>query len=481
MKQKIFGLLLVLSTVLVLTGCPNDTKPLSNNADLSALTVNIGSLSPVFAADTTAYTVSVPNGTSSITVTGIQADHTATLSTNNGVSLDLTVGDNPIILTVTAADGSTQDYVVTVSVTAAGTSADLSALTVSTGSLIPAFAADTTAYTVSVPNGTSSIAVTGVQADTTAVLSANNGVSQDLTEGDNPIILTVTAADGITAKDYVVMVGTDYYSSNIGILMYVPAGTFQRDGVSAENTSTVSAFRMSEKEITRDQFRAIMGAEPSNTTYSNGTTDPVQIVNWYHAIAFCNKLSIAEGLTLAYEVPGVTFSTLTYGNIPTSRDDDWDLASANWTNTGYRLPTEMEWMWAAMGASSDSIGGDIVDGVNTGGHAKAFAGSDGSNAIGDYAWYNSNSGDKSHPAGARVSNELGLDDMSGNVFEWCWDWFGTYPTGDETDYKGATSGTSRVIRGGGWHNNAPNCAVAYRCGYEPNRQIIDVGFRVVRP
>jgi len=238
---------------------------------------------------------------------------------------------------------------------------------------------------------------------------------------------------------------------------------------------------MSQHEITRAQFRTIMGTDPSDTGRSRGTTDPVQEVNWYHAIAFCNKLSLAEGLTPVYTVSGVNFSTLTFNQIPTRSNGTWNAVSANWSANGYRLPTEMEWMWAAMGATADRSNGYTGTGINTTGYAKAFAGSTGSNAIGDYAWYNVNSGDQTQAAGTKIANELGLYDMSGNVWEWCWDWFVAYPTGTLTDYRGAASGTYRVPRGGSWFFFASYCTVADRVSYGPGDQGSFFGFRVVRP
>jgi len=271
----------------------------------------------------------------------------------------------------------------------------------------------------------------------------------------------------------------DYTSANIGTLKYVPAGSFQRDSTST-NISTVSAFRMSEYEITRAQFLAIMGTDPGNATYSTGTSDPVQMVTWYHAIAFCNKLSIAEGLTPVYSVSGINFATLTYAAIPTISDTTWDAATANWSATGYRLPTEMEWMWAAMGATS---GSGYTSPTYLTGYAKPFAGSNGTNAIGDYAWTweNSEVYGTSQPVGTKLPNELGLYDMSGNVWEWCWDGYGGYPTGTQTDYRGAASGTYRVVRGGSWYDFAANATVAYRDGSTPDSLYYYLGFRVVRP
>jgi len=271
----------------------------------------------------------------------------------------------------------------------------------------------------------------------------------------------------------------------------VPAGSFQQDAEN-NNVSIISdAYRMSQHEITRQQFLDIMGSDPSDTGYSSGMSDPVQEVNWYHAIAFCNKLSIEEGLERVYSVTGIAdtdeaWSSLNYASIPTSSDSDWDEASCGWDVDGYRLPTEMEWMWAAMSAEDD--------------YTKDFAGDDGTNSIDEYAWYYWNSGDeylsgerdteeidsnncRTHPVGEKNANEIGLHDMSGNVWEWCWDWYvSDYPTGEVTDYRGAASGTNRVMRGGSWDSEASYCTVAIRFGDGvPYAQFYGLGFRVVRP
>jgi formylglycine-generating enzyme required for sulfatase activity len=264
-----------------------------------------------------------------------------------------------------------------------------------------------------------------------------------------------------------------YSSANIGTLEYVPAGAFQRDAIET-NTSAVSAFHISQCEITRAQYVAVMGAgsDPSDTTYSGGTGDPVQRVNWYQAIAFCNKLSLTEGLEPAYSVTDVDFATLEYADIPVTRSAIWDAVTVDWSASGYRLPTEAEWIWAAIGATGGTTG-----------YAKAFSGSTGGNAVGDYAWTfeNSQVNNMSQPVGTKLANELGLFDMSGNVWEWTWDCYGPYPSGAVTDYRGPDSSGLRVAHGGSWFNEATFAAPAFRHHSSPDSQNHRIGFRVVRP
>lgn len=260
------------------------------------------------------------------------------------------------------------------------------------------------------------------------------------------------------------------------VMVNVPAGKFQRDSTSTNISEITQPYWMSKNEITRTQFEAVMGTDPSIPSYSSGMNDPVQSVSWYQAIAFCNKLSLAEGLTPVYTVTGVNFSTLTFAEIPTTSNDNWNNATAEWNANGYRLPTEMEWMWAAMGAPTDGQNG----GTNTSGYAKEFSGSTGSNTIDDYAWYAVNSANKTHSVQTKQPNELALHDMSGNVFEWCWDRYASYPPGTLIDYKGHASMIYRVKRGGSWSQNASNCSVASRDLGNAYDQHQNLGFRVVR-
>lgn len=128
------------------------------------------------------------------------------------------------------------------------------------------------------------------------------------------------------------------------------------------------------------------------------------------------------------------------------------------------LPTEAEWEYAARG-------GERADGYHV------YAGSD---RIENVAWYSDNSGGKTNPAGRKQANELGIYDMSGNVYEWCWDWFGDYPAGSVTDPSGPSSGSERVLRGGSWTISAKNCRSANRSHSPPARGGYFLGFRLVR-
>ncbi len=300
--------------------------------------------------------------------------------------------------------------------------------------------------------------------------------------------------------------GVGATSVSIGNLIYVPAGSFQRDSTSTNISILTTSFLLSEKEITRQQYIDVTGlSDTSDTTKSTGINDPVQRVNWYDTLVFCNKLSIAEGLTPAYSII-VSGSANTNpddwiaangGIVPgaTSSNAVWDAVVCNWNADGYRLPTITEMGWAVRGASSDSRSGDINGGVNTLGWQKGYAGSSETAQfahanIGDYVWYNLNSGVggtataplTTHPVGTKLPNELGLYDMSGNVSEWCWDCY-AIQVGTMTDYKGPISSPMRTTSSSTFNDSFnPHLLVYFNSSMSPpyGRANSSLGFRVAR-
>ncbi|MBR5965596.1 MAG: SUMF1/EgtB/PvdO family nonheme iron enzyme [Treponema sp.] len=279
-------------------------------------------------------------------------------------------------------------------------------------------------------------------------------------------------------------------------MVLIPAGTFRRakDADVATNgdvytVTLTKGFYMCDHEVTQKEFYDVMGvtqaqliAAVSGEDKGSGDNYPVYYVNWYHAIAYCNKLSLKEGKTPCYEVTGVDFAALTFDQIPTSYDATWNAASCVWAADGYRLPTEAEWEYAALGDYKDIPNWNGY-GDTSNSSAVVFAGYNGSDSIGDYAWHSGNASNKTHEVKKKSPNSHGLCDMSGNVREWCWDWYdsGQYATdGNKSDPRGASSCSYRVSRGGCWINDAGSCSVANRDYDDPNYRYVGLGFRVVR-
>jgi formylglycine-generating enzyme required for sulfatase activity len=212
-------------------------------------------------------------------------------------------------------------------------------------------------------------------------------------------------------------------------MVYVEGGTFMM-GCTAEQGSdcegsekpahsvTLSSFKISKYEITQEQYESVMGENPNSLKCDNC---PIEGVNWYDAQEFCERLSDATGKQ-------------------------------------YRLPTEAEWEYAARGGNK----------------SKGYKYS-GSNNLNNVGWYEGGT----HPVGQKMPNELGIYDISGNVCEWCRDWYGSYPEKEQINPMGPSTGSSRVFRGGNWIRNAPDCRVAIRDRSAPGDSGYTLGFRVV--
>ena len=271
-------------------------------------------------------------------------------------------------------------------------------------------------------------------------------------------------------------------TSSSGIeLIGISAGTYTRGSSSISNASPphqvtlTSGFYMGKYEVTQEQYQAITGVNPSffdnsgqkdwfeylllDTAPAAGEAQgkrPVETVTWFDAIEFCNKLSEIEGLTPVYTITGRMPAT-GYPIISAT-------VTANWNANGYRLPTEAEWEYACRAGSTTAwhFGNDESQLVN-------------------YAWYEVNSSNMTHEVGKKLPNAWGLYDMHGNVWEWCWDWYGDYSSEAQTDPRGPVSGTIRVLRVGSWDDATEDSRSAGRLYLYPSSVGSILGFRVVRP
>ena len=216
-------------------------------------------------------------------------------------------------------------------------------------------------------------------------------------------------------------------------MMYVEGGTFDmgattEQGSDAESDEkpvhsvTLDGYYIGKCEVTQELWEAVMGSNPS---HFKGAQNPVERVSWNDCQNFIKKLNSLTGRT-------------------------------------FRLPTEAEWEYAARGGNKSL-------------HYK-YSGSDN---IDEVAWYNNNSGRSTHAVGTKSPNELGIYDMSGNVWEWCSDWYGGYSAGAQTNPQGPSSGSYRVLRGGSWINYAGNCRVSIRSYDDPGNSNINFGLRLI--
>ncbi len=229
---------------------------------------------------------------------------------------------------------------------------------------------------------------------------------------------------------------------------------------------TLSSFEIGKTEVTQSQWVSVMGSNPASF---RGDSLPIGSVNWYDVVEFCNKLSSLSGLSPCYTID----KTRKDPNNTSSSDDVKWLVSCDFSANGYRLPTEAEWEYACRG------------GKQSAGYKYS-----GSNNVHEVAWYSGNSDSKTHPVGQKKANELSIYDMSGNIYEWCWDWYSSdfYSNSPLRNPQGPSSGSSRVQRGGSWGGSGVSwrdfgegsVRCALRIHYYADGRDISFGFRLCR-
>lgn len=219
-----------------------------------------------------------------------------------------------------------------------------------------------------------------------------------------------------------------------------------------EHTVTVNSFYLGKYAVSQKEWREVMGTSlrdlrdkksPSATLRGEGDNYPIYYVSWFDAVEYCNKLSEKDKREPVYII----------------KSDD---AICDFNKSGYRLPTEAEWEYAAKGGK----------------HKDNYAYSSG-NEPGEVSWYEDNNEGLIHEVGTKKPNSLGIYDMSGNLWEWCWDWEGgIYADKAQTNPKGPASGMFRITRGGSFHSEAKRLRSTERCGGTPYVHNIFNGFRI---
>lgn len=270
----------------------------------------------------------------------------------------------------------------------------------------------------------------------------------------NPAAVAMPDGEPIPAGFAYVPAGRDTLGS--------PAGESGHEADEALHAVTLTrALFVSRREVTQGEYAALVGGYPS---YFVGDERPVEQVDWFDAVAYCNALSLREGLAPAYDIDGAAVA--------------WDRAAA-----GYRLPTEAEWEIACRAGTgtaycngSAAAQGCVDDGVLSQVGVFCITDVDGDNLAG---------GDPDGPdgpaeVGGLPANAWGLHDMHGNVYEWCWDWYEPGSAGEGVDPAGPEAGTLKAIRGGGWVSPLEACRSAARSAADPRVSNAGVGLRVVR-
>ena len=257
------------------------------------------------------------------------------------------------------------------------------------------------------------------QSSNTYVVSSSNNSSGSSSMASGSNTISIPVKDGISIDMVKVEAGT--FMMGATSEMKDSYDDPDSDEKPVHQVTLTNDYYMGKYEVTQALWEAVMDSNPSN---SKGDNLPVETVSWNDCQDFISKLN-------------------------------------SMTGRKFRLPTEAEWEYAARGGKK----------------SRGYQYSGNSN-ISDVAWYDGNSGSKTHPVGTKQANELGIYDMSGNVYEWCQDWYGSFSSSSQTNPTGADSGSSRVFRGGSWYGNARYCRLSFRDCTPPDCRGYNLGLRL---
>ncbi|MBN2383045.1 SUMF1/EgtB/PvdO family nonheme iron enzyme [bacterium] len=301
-----------------------------------------------------------------------------------------------------------------------------------------------------------------------------------------------TSIDAFTYLDSGLMAG-DLYATDaiVGNMRYVPGGTFTQGSPTDEpcrepydpgsetqfNHTLTRNVAVMETEVTRQMWADLLAvqpslpADPTNTSYGSGMSNPVNNPTWYETVLFANLLSLQNGLTQCY------YKDAGFTDPVMSSNYTSGTFYCNFGANGYRLLSEGEWEYAARAGTTTPFSCNETN-YTTGNCDSCTEGTH--PVLEQYAVYCANDTGESEWVGSKLANPWNLSDMHGNVWEWCWDWYNaTYP-GDTTDYTGPGSGSYRVERGGSWFGIARNSRSANRNYYSPGFRYYYFGFRLAR-